>query len=106
MTDITQDKMEAAMTFLAETDSSFATAKTNLERMDILRKRVRQRIFLTEEGSVALREAKADTHEDVIAADDNYIAALLAYEKLKAQRQRAESVKDVWRTIEASRRRA
>jgi hypothetical protein len=98
--------MEAAMNFLAETDSQFASAKTNLERMDILRKRVRQRIFLTEEGGVALREAKADTHEDVMAADDNYISAFAAYEKLKAQRQRAELVVDVFRTLEASRRRA
>lgn len=96
--------MEAAMEFLAETDFKFAEAKTALMQTEILCKRVRSRIFVTETGSVEARKAAAEGHSEVIAADDAYIAATMTFEALRARRGRAEIVIDVWRSIEASRR--
>jgi hypothetical protein len=98
--------MEAAMDFLAETDISYAEAKTLLMKTEILCKRTRSRVFVTQEGSVEARKAAAEVHKDVIEADDTYIAATLEYETIKARRSRAEIVIDVWRSIEASRRKS
>lgn len=103
---IDQSKMEAAMDFLAETDEKFAEAKVQLLHSDILAKRARARIYVTEEGAVELRKAKVEGHPDVIEADTNLCQATLEFETLKARRSRAEIVIDVWRSCEASRRRA
>jgi len=92
------------MNFLAESDESFANAKTALLRCEILCKRVRARIFSASEGGVEARKAAAECHSEVIAADDAYIAATLEYEALRAQRGRAEILIEVWRSVEASRR--
>ena len=103
---IDESRLESAMNYLASTDIGYAEAKTRMERAEILRKRARSRILLTTQGTVAERSALADTHEDVIAADDEYIEAIKQYETLRARRQRAELVVEVWRSLEASRRRA
>jgi hypothetical protein len=94
------------MGFLTETDIPFAEAKTQLMRCEIICKRVRARVFVTGMGSVENRKAEAEGHGEAIQADDAYIAATLAFESLKARRSRAEIVIDVWRTLEASRRKS
>lgn len=97
--------MEAAMNFLAETDESYAQAKTNLLRSEILCKRIRARVYTFVEGNVEARKAQAETNQEVVTADDEYTKATLDFETLKARRSRAEILMDVWRTLEASRRR-
>lgn len=93
------------MNFLAETDEQFAIAKTDVLRCEILAKRARARIFVTGEGSIEMRKAAAEGHNEVIAADDALIEAMLGFEGLKARRSRAEILIDVWRSVESSRRR-
>jgi len=94
------------MEFLAETDEPYAEAKTSLLRCEILVKRVRARVFVTEEGAIEVRKAKAESHADVIAADESLCTSTLEFETLKAKRSRAEILIDVYRTLEASRRKA
>ena len=106
MIDINPERIERALHYLAETDLSYAEAKAALESAEILRKRVRARVFLTEDGTVAERQAEAETHHDTEAADDQYVQAIKAFEELKARRQRAELLIDVWRSLEATRRKA
>lgn len=101
---IDQARMEQAMTFLAESDQPYADAKTHLLRTEIVCKRVRARIYVAGMGSVENRKAEAEGHKDVIDADDAYIAATLIFEGLKARRSRAEILIEVWRSVEASRR--
>jgi tRNA(Glu) U13 pseudouridine synthase TruD len=97
--------MEAAMDYLAETDQTYAEAKTQLLFNEILAKRVRARIFVaTIEGSVEQRKAVAEGHHEVIQADEGLCQATQEFEALKARRSRAEIVIDVFRTLEASRR--
>lgn len=103
---IDADKMDGAMNYLAETDLPFAKAKTDLLRCEILAKRIRARMYMTGEGSVEARKAAAEGSAEVIEADDQLIAATLMFEQLKARRSRAEIVVDVFRTLEASRRRS
>lgn len=98
--------MEAAMEFLAETDLPFAEAKTQVLRSEILAKRVRSRVFIAEDGSIELRKAKAEAHAQVIEVDEGLIEATLRYEELKAKRQRAEILIEVWRSVNASQRKS
>ena len=108
MTDsISQSRMEEAMAFLAETDDDYAAAKTDLLRCEILCKRVRARAYLTADGSsVEARKAAAEGAQDVLTADDALIAATLAFERLRARRGRAEILIEVWRSVNASRRKS
>ena len=93
------------MEFLAETDQSFAYAKTQLANYEIMCKRIRARCFLTAAGpNVEARKAAAEVHSEVCAADDSYIEGMREFETLKARRSRAEILIEVWRSIEASRR--
>ena len=94
------------MQWLAESDDSYAIAKTDVLRAEILAKRARARVFATGEGGVEARKNAAEVHTDVIAADDELLRATLEHETLRAKRQRAELLIDVWRSCEASRRRA
>ena len=105
LTAIDEERVGKAMRYLAVTDLSYAEAKANLESAEILRKRVRARVFLTEDGTVAERQAEAEVHHDTEAADDAYVTAIKAFEELKARRQRADLVIEVWRSLEATRRR-
>ena len=103
---IDQARMEAAMEFLADTDQAFAESKTQMLRSEILCKRVRARIYISEEGGVELRKAKAEAHTEVVIVDDDYVQATLAFESLKARRSRAEILIDVWRSLNASQRKS
>jgi hypothetical protein len=100
------EKMEAAMVWLAETDDDYARAKVNLLASEIMAKRVRARLFVAGEGSVEARKAAAEAHQEAETADQALVEATLAFEGLKARRQRAELVIDGARTLEASRRKS
>jgi hypothetical protein len=101
---LTLERMENALDYRASTDDDYGLKKTEVLRTEILCKRVRARIMVTEEGAMELRKAKAEGHGEVIAADDAYIAATLAYETLRASRGTADLLIDAFRTVEASRR--
>lgn len=92
------------MEYRATTDDEYAERKADVLRCEILCKRVRARVFVGEEGAIELRKAKAEGHGDVIAADDAYIAATVAYERLRAARGTADILIEAFRTVEASRR--
>jgi hypothetical protein len=98
--------MEAAMDFLAETDERYALAKADVLRAEIVCKRIRARVFVGESGAVELKKAKAETFPEVMKADEEYCNATLEFETLKAKRSRAEILIDVYRTLEASRRKS
>lgn len=96
--------MEEALDLLDNTADEFAIAKADLGAAEILVERVKAREFLVAEGSVDVRKAKAKTSADVMSAEDAYVDRLLAFERIKAKRQRAEIFLEVWRSVEASRR--
>jgi hypothetical protein len=97
--------LENAMEHLAATDIEYAERKGALEDAEILRKSVRARVFLTTSGNNEERKARAEIDVSVLKADDEYIFAVTEFERLRAQRQRSESYIEIWRSVEASRRR-
>ena len=101
---LTVERMENALEYRAQTDDEYADLKTDVLRCEILGKRIRARVFVGEEGSIELRKAKAEAHEDVILADDALVAATVAYERLRAARGTADILIEAFRTVEASRR--
>ena len=103
---IDEERVSKAMNFLALTDLDYAGAKASVKEAEILCKRVRARVFLASTGSVEARKAEAETHEDTCDADDVYVHAIQTFEGLLARRQRAELTVDIWRSLEATRRRA
>ena len=103
---VSEERLEAALTYLSDTDEAFAEAKAAVERTHILTKRARARCYLLTSGTVAERQAQTETAGDVTVADDAYCEAVKAFETLKAQRERADIVVGVWRSLEASRRKA
>jgi hypothetical protein len=103
---ITDARAEGAFEYLRDTSDAIGEAKGELERSEILRKRVRKRHFLSSEGSVAQREALAEVHQETEAADERYVDAMAAFETLRAKRDLETIALDVWRTESANRRRS
>lgn len=102
---ISDKRAEGAFEYLRDTTDMIGAAKAELERAEILRKRVRRKHFLTSEGSVAQREAQSEVHEETEAADERYVDAVAAFETLRAKRDIETIALDVWRTESANRRR-
>ena len=104
MSGLTDEDCDAALEYLESTCEAIAAAKAELERSEIMRKRVRRKHFLTANGNNAEREASVESQDEVHEADDRYIAAVAAYEGLRAKRELRVIQIDVWRSAEASRR--
>jgi hypothetical protein len=103
---ITDQRAEQAFEYLRDSTEAIGAAKAELERSEILRKRARKRVFLVSEGTVAERDAEAETDATANEADDRYIAAVGAYETLRAKRDIETIALEVWRTESANRRRS
>jgi len=102
---ISEDRLQKALTYLAETDEEVAQLKGNMERGEYLKKRTRAAEFLSAEGkSVEERKAKAEISKDVEDIEHDYTRALVAYEHVAAKRKTEALIVDVWRSVNASRR--
>lgn len=102
---MSEEEVGDLLTLLAKSDYPFAEAKGVLENARILQKRTRSKAFIEAEGTVAERQAEMEIADDVQAADDSYVQALIKFEKIKAWRETKERDFDCWRSLEASRRR-
>jgi hypothetical protein len=101
---ITEDRLQKALTYLAETDEELAQLKANVERAEYLKKRVRSAMFLSASGPVEERKAKAEVSQEVENIEHDYTRALVAYEHIAAKRKTEALIVDVWRSINANRR--
>lgn len=101
---ITEDRLQKALTYLAETDEEVAELKGNVERQEYFKKRVRAAEFLSASGPVEERKAKAEVSKDVEDIEHDYTRALVAYEHIAAKRKTEALIVDVWRSMNANRR--
>lgn len=104
MSGLSDTDCDEALEFLQDSCDAIAAAKSELERSEILRKRIRRKWFLTFNGNNSEREAQVESVPEVQEADDRYIAAVAAYEALRAKRELRVIQTEVYRTQEASRR--
>jgi hypothetical protein len=101
---ISDDRMEKALRFLAETDDELAEAEADLLRAEKLVEKVTDKIFLTSDGSVADRKARASVSSELAPLEESQIQALVKHRQIKAKRDTEKLVIEVWRTYQANRR--
>lgn len=101
---ISEDRLQKALTFLAETDEEFAESKVHMLRLDYALELARKRMFLLAEGNNEERKAKAEASDHVQTVQGTYLDSVGAYEKRKAKRATEELIVEVWRTLSANRR--
>lgn len=101
---ISDERAEKAMRYLAESDEPAAAAKADMERAEYRVKAMKSQVFLHSNGTVAERQATADTNETVIEAANAYFASIRAYSLLANKRETERIVMDTWRTVQANRR--
>ena len=101
---ITEDKLQAAIKGMVETDDTCATAKVEVGRKDFLCRIAKSKIFLNSEGNIEQRKAKAEISPEVFSAQEEYFTAMGEYEKLKAKRETNAFVIEIWRSENANRR--
>ncbi len=102
---ISRERMEKALTYLAETDPDLADAKTEVERVTWLCKHTRALEYEMADGkSVEDRKQAVERSQKVSEAENRRIKAVGVLEFLKAKRETEELIIAVFRTLEASRR--
>lgn len=100
---ISTERLQQALTYLAETDEQEAKLKALVEK----NKRKMDAMFTTiaahTKGTVLEREAAAYGHADYISARDAYLLALSEHGAVKNKRATECIIVDVWRSLNAAR---
>ena len=103
---VTTQRMEQALTYLAETDDKAAYHKSHVARTEYKAKAIRQSIFLVNPEklkTVAERQAYADNCDEYEDAMFGYFEALREYEHVRNKRSTEALVVEVWRSVNSAR---
>ena len=100
---VNDNRLEKALTKLAQSDELIAQLHADVERAEYKAKAMKDALFLTSVGSVAERNAVAGTHPDYDKAMEDYFTAMQNHETLKNERNREILVIDVWRSLSSAR---
>lgn len=102
---ITEDRLQQALTYLAQTDEPHAQAKALMKGLEKQEKTIKARVFIEKkgDGGVAEREAMAVTSGDYIEWQGRYEDSIMDYEVLNNKRLREQLVIEVWRSLNSSR---
>lgn len=101
---IDEKRLSAQIDYLESTDVHAAELKADVERYEYMFKRAKALAFKLAEGTVADRNATAETKEEVYAAAEKWFKAIERSEEVRARRQTAALIVDVWRSMNANRR--
>lgn len=101
---VTDERMEVALRFLANTDEEAAELKVDVERQAWVREQAEHRVFQLTEGTIPERKATAALSGDVSEATEKWLQAMLKSKKMEARRATAALNVEVWRTSSANRR--
>lgn len=102
---ISEDRLQQALTLIAETDETEAMLKTDALRAEHAFKRKKDAVFLSfDHGSVKEREARANTSEIVLEAEGEWLAAVNAHREVENRRKREIMIIDVWRSLNSNKR--
>lgn len=101
---ISEDRLQKALTYLAETDQPSAESKARVKALEQRRKTVKGLAFLGSSGTMAEKEAKAyasQEYQDIVNEYENAVADAELYAN---KRKTEELIIEVWRSINAGRR--
>jgi len=102
---ISEERLTQALTYIASTDEEAADAKADVERAHYKRKKIISAVIEHGEGAMELRKAVAENSKEAEYATMDYLNALQVSERLQNKRKTEMLIVDVFRTLEASRRR-
>ena len=91
-------RAEERLEQLVNSDRQVAELRVKWERDKRKAKRIHEAIFLRVTGTVAERNALAETDETYQSAQAAEMTSLLEYEALRNQRDTSETVIDFWRS--------
>jgi hypothetical protein len=104
--EVTNERVGEALTYLAEAAKELPLLRADAARAKTLYKNTRRVVWLTFTGTTTERDAQADTYPDVVKAENEMIEAEFKVSAMAAREAFESKVLDLWRTMEASRRRA
>lgn len=102
---ISDERVQKALSYLAETDDKCAKAKSLMEGLRHQLKTVESIAFLHATGTMAEKEAYAYVSEGYKEHVSKIENATYEYETVKNKRLTEELIVEVWRSIGANRRR-
>ncbi len=102
---ISEERMERALDFLAQTDSEYAERVGAVMRYEFMLEAAEALAFKASDATSAeARKQDAKISEPVRKAQEDLIQATVERERVKAQRKRAEITIETWRSLNANRR--
>lgn len=101
---ISQDRMEQALGYLESTDVLCASLRADMARSELKAKRIRAAIFKLSEGSVAQRDAVADTAPETAEAWEQHFKAYEEFHGMNNRRSTEAIVFEAWRSLNSNRR--
>lgn len=103
---ISEDRLQRSLTYLAESDEEFAKAKGFMEGMSKQEKTVLGMVFLEKTGTNQEREYQARTSNEYEEWRVKYQGAVCDYELYRNKRITETLIVDVWRSLNSNRRQA
>ena len=102
---VTDTMVEEALNYLATSSDHIAAARAMRLRAEFKRKRVRAKLILeSNQSSATAREAWAEAHSVYYEACEEEVRAVEEDERARADRNRADTILEVYRTEEATHR--
>ena len=102
---VTDEMVEEALRYLATYSDHIASARAMRLRAEFKRKRVRAKLILeSNQPSAVTREAWAEAHSLYHEACEEEVRAVEADEYARAERNKADTIIETYRTEEATRR--
>lgn len=101
---VEESRVDTALRFLAETDREVAAWRGSVLRTEYMAKCAEALAYKVLEGSIEDRKQASRLDENVKKAWSEHFDAVVAWEQLKAKREREFIIIELYRTEEASRR--
>ena len=101
---LTENRVEEALIKLSSTDESHAARAGQVKYLEEGLKQAKSHAFLLAEGTVAERQAQAESSEQYAAAVKAYVDAFKNFKTLDNQRNHEMRIIDIWRTLSSNRR--
>lgn len=104
---VTQEKMESALRYLAETDLQYGQARAAVDGLDYRIKMAEAQGYIDNLGQGTQEHIKslARLTDDYKKLVNEYIEMKTLYETIGAKRKTGELIIEVWRSVSANQRR-
>ena len=101
---LNENRIEEALIRLSSTDKSHAELEGQVKYLLEGIKQAKAHSFLLAEGTVAERNAKAETSPKTVDAVNAHLSAFVAFTTLDNERSHEIRIIDIWRTLSSNRR--